>query len=158
VRDGYVSPISSYSVDGTTPVNYLAVQTQYVQYNQRFYQSPILPNGQHNLIVKNTLNSDALFLDYFIVQPESGTTSVLPSSSSTGIPSTGGAGSDSVRSTAIVVGCIVGAIAGVVILLTIFFFWFRRQRRQQQAKPSGADIVSGCEFPFPAFSTSYHFS
>lgn len=152
VRASYVSPVSSYSVDGTTPVAYPASQSQYVQYNQRFYQSPVLPSGQHSLIVTNTLNSDALFLDYFIVQPESVTsTSVSPSSSSTGLPSTVGGG-DSARTTAVVVGCIVGAVAGVAILLTFFFFWFRRQRRQEQAKPSGADVVSSCEFPFPAFS------
>ncbi len=153
LRTGFVSPISSYSVDGSTPVNYRANQTQYVQYNQRFYQSPVLPDGEHNLIVTNTLYSDSLFLDYFVVQSE--TTTIVtgsnsPSSSSTSLPSTESSENSSIHKTTVIVGCIVGAVVGIVILLTIFFC-FRRQKRRKQAQLFDTNMVSSCEFSLACF-------
>ena len=144
---GFANPISSYSVDGSTPVNYRANQTQSVQFNQQFYKSPVLPDGDHTLVVTNTLYSDALYLDYFIIQPANETSS-SPSSSPTGLPqssTTESSGSLSRRTIAIIAGS-VGACAGVVILLTIFFFWFRRQKRRKQAQPSGPNAIISCEF------------
>ena len=75
---GAGAPKSSYVVDGSDPVIFLASQIYSVQYNQQFYQSPILSDGLHTLTVTNLLKSDRFYLDYFVVS--NGTTTSSQSS------------------------------------------------------------------------------
>ncbi|KAF8154299.1 hypothetical protein B0H34DRAFT_721318 [Crassisporium funariophilum] len=61
------TPGSTYSVDGGTPFRYTAAPTSSTQNRVQFYQSGPLSNGQHQLVIVNAIESDFLWLDYFLV-------------------------------------------------------------------------------------------
>ncbi|KAF8064351.1 hypothetical protein FPV67DRAFT_1672066 [Lyophyllum atratum] len=57
--------ISTYSIDGGSPVTYTAVPGSGVQYKQRFFRSPELAEGQHTLVITSTVPGTSFWLDYF---------------------------------------------------------------------------------------------
>jgi len=67
---GISPPFTSYSIDGGPVTTYEESQDDIEHPNQRFYQSPVLPNGQHTIVVTNLWphvpgGHAAYFLDYF---------------------------------------------------------------------------------------------
>ena len=70
---GVPAPVSSYSIDGGTPTIYNEAQDGNQYYNQEFYQSPVLSDGPHTIVVTNVYgNHAAYFLDYFLVVADDG--------------------------------------------------------------------------------------
>jgi len=135
-----LSPQSSYSVDGSTPVTYQAVQNPSVQYSVRFYVSPLLPNGQHTLSVTNLITSDSLFLDYFLVLRADDDTSpsqlvpVASTGKSASQTPTGAANAVEEKpssNTGTIVGSAIGA-AALVILAVAIMFWLRGRNKRTQ--------------------------
>jgi len=139
-----LSPQSSYSVDGNSPVTYQAVQSSSVQYSVRFYASPLLPNGQHTLFVTNLITSDSLFLDYFLILRADNDTSpsqLVPvasistgksaSQSPTSAANTVEGNPSSSSNTGTIVGSAIGA-AALVILAVAIMFWFRGRNKRTQ--------------------------
>lgn len=88
VSPGVPPPISSYSIDGGSPTIYDEYQDQNDHPDQQFYQSPILSNAQHTLVLTNVLgNHAAYFLDYFLVV--SGNSPASPASTVTTVVTSG---------------------------------------------------------------------
>jgi len=147
---GFLSPQSNYSVDGSTPNVYTAVQDGSVHYNTRYYLSPTLSDGQHTLFVTNILNSDSFFIDYFLVYKSAADTSFNPKvvtvTLTTPIASQTGSGSKSGNSssnTGAIVGSALGA-AALIVVAVAFILWLRGRKKRM----SDVLIDSSCE-PFP---------
>ncbi|PPQ95027.1 hypothetical protein CVT25_000490 [Psilocybe cyanescens] len=81
-----VAPVSEYSIDGGSQVEFTPTQAARAQYSQLFFQSPVMSDGAHTLIITNKLASaDPLFLDFMFVlntSPDSSATGALPTLSS----------------------------------------------------------------------------
>ncbi|KAF9456711.1 hypothetical protein BDZ94DRAFT_1274990 [Collybia nuda] len=74
------APISTYSLDGSSPQEFHPAPPNGISYRQAFYRSPWLEYKQHVLIITFTASSNASFwLDYFEIIPNEASTS--PSSS-----------------------------------------------------------------------------
>ena len=134
-----LAPQSNYSIDGSPPDTYQAVQTSSVQYSTRFYASPRLSNGQHTLLVTNLITSDFLFLDYFLVlraDPDTAPPQLLPSTGRlpTQSPSPPAANTvegkpSSNSNTGTIVGSAIGA-AALVILAVAAMLWLRSRDKR----------------------------
>jgi len=68
-----VPPVSTYVVDGSSPVTYPGPVPSLTLFNQLFYQSPTLDDGDHTLVVRFETQSGWLWLDYFIYTPSTTT-------------------------------------------------------------------------------------
>jgi hypothetical protein len=149
---GFVSPQSNYSVDGSTPNVYSAVQDGSVHYSTRFYLSPTLTDGQHTLVVTNILDSDSFFIDYFLVYKSANDTSFNPKivtvtlttpSQTASSSKSGSSGSNT--------GTIVGSALGAAVLIVVavaFILWLRGRKKRN----SDGLIDSSCEPPFSSLS------
>ncbi|KAG5645123.1 hypothetical protein DXG03_006840 [Asterophora parasitica] len=62
-------PASTYSIDGASPATYSAVPTESKQYGVQFYRSPALADGEHTLVIANTLENAFFWLDYLEYTP-----------------------------------------------------------------------------------------
>ncbi|GLB44419.1 hypothetical protein LshimejAT787_1700460 [Lyophyllum shimeji] len=72
ISDGGVykdPPVSTYSIDGASPVTYSAVAGSQAQYKQLYFQSPKLADGQHTLVITSTLESAFFWIDYIQFTP-----------------------------------------------------------------------------------------
>ena len=54
-------------MDDSPPVSFSTSQGDTLYYNTKFYQSPILQDGQHKLVVTNVFDSNNFFIDYFLI-------------------------------------------------------------------------------------------
>jgi hypothetical protein len=70
-------PQSTYSIDNGPPNIFKPNQTDAPHYAAKFYQSGLLSNSEHTLVVTNLVNYGLLYLDYIVVV----TTGEVPSSS-----------------------------------------------------------------------------
>lgn len=139
---GLATPQSNYTVDGGSPNVFAPTEDQSVHYNTRFYLSSILPNGQHTLVVTNLLNSDALFIDYFLVYksqndstfgPPVATVTLTTTVGSTSHTSGAGISSGSPTNTGAIVGSVFGA-AILIIAAVAIILWMRGPKRQNTDK------------------------
>ncbi|KAF8148415.1 hypothetical protein B0H34DRAFT_802952 [Crassisporium funariophilum] len=87
-KRGGIAPETTYSMDGGVPVKFTATQTLVNQYNQLFYQSPVIENGLHNLLITNVLAAEPFFMDFMLVVVPADATSLTTSTSSTSTTST----------------------------------------------------------------------
>ncbi|KAF8956227.1 hypothetical protein BDZ97DRAFT_1925699 [Flammula alnicola] len=78
-----VAPVSAYSIDGGAPILFRAAQGATAQYHRLFFQSPVLPDGQHQLTVAHPILSDPLFLDFLMIVQTSDASISLSATSST---------------------------------------------------------------------------
>ncbi|CAA7269694.1 unnamed protein product [Cyclocybe aegerita] len=58
-------PESTYRIDGGDPVTFRATQTDRTQFTQQFFQSPLLPDGEHTLEITHPETTEPVFLDFF---------------------------------------------------------------------------------------------
>jgi hypothetical protein len=80
---------STYSIDGSTPLEFTAAATKRTQYDHLFYQSPDLPgNVPHVLKITHQGDKGVLYLDYFEVETSELTTATTSQSSTTTSSST----------------------------------------------------------------------
>ncbi|CAA7269960.1 unnamed protein product [Cyclocybe aegerita] len=75
--------VSSYTIDGGSPVNYTAPRVSSNQYRHLFFQSPTLPRGTHTLVIQTLVDDGYYWLDFLTVTSE-----VATSTSSASPPST----------------------------------------------------------------------
>ncbi|KAF9529503.1 hypothetical protein CPB83DRAFT_765016 [Crepidotus variabilis] len=127
----------TWAIDGgsrtTFNINGHTADLKTTQYNQKLFETPTLPMGQHNLSVVYNGNKDTipLTLDYLVVQ--NGTSSTTQTLSSTGSKiSNDNHNNDNPPIQKSNVGAIVGSVIGsvsVLIILSILFIFLRRRRR-----------------------------
>lgn len=149
---GTVPPQSNYSIDGGTPTTYTANQDQGVHYNTKFYQSPVLPDGRHTLVITNLLVSDSLYLDFFLIyksatDPSSASpkvsmvtvtrpTTILftptQTNSDTGVPTSTDKPSTSGSNTAAIAGSFFGAAVFIVLAFAAIIYLRGRNKRNKQ--------------------------
>ncbi|KAJ7185332.1 hypothetical protein C8R46DRAFT_1060162 [Mycena filopes] len=126
------------SIDKGPLVSYVATnQSSTVTSNNLIFDSGTISEGSHTLVV-TAQNANPLWIDYFLVTPNSPGFSVS-SSASTSATSAPSSSSTAVDSTAhskkkTPVGAIVGPIVAVLLLaaLAAFLFFFCRRRRQSR--------------------------
>ncbi|KAF9036375.1 hypothetical protein BJ165DRAFT_632881 [Panaeolus papilionaceus] len=130
---GTPSPISSYTLEDGSSVTFTPVETDSNHFRSLFFEKRGLTNSNHTLVIKNLVQDDFYFLDYFVV----GASGDAPSIGGT----TNGASnssSSSSSSSSINVGAVVGAVVGTmaITLLAVligFYCWRRTRRRSKQA-------------------------
>jgi hypothetical protein len=130
---GVVSPQSNYTVDGGNPNVYTATQDSTVHYSTRFYLSPVLPNGQHTLIVTNVLDSDSFFIDYFLIYKSSTDTANVVTVTLTTTPTSTSQSSRSTGLSTANTGTIVGSALGAAVLVVLavaLILWLRSRNKR----------------------------
>ncbi|KAJ3504503.1 hypothetical protein NLJ89_g7906 [Agrocybe chaxingu] len=98
--------VSSYTIDGGSPVNYTMPRVSSNQYRHLFFQSPTLPRGTHTLVIQTLVDDGYYWLDFLTVTSEAVTsasspgppTTIIPPSTSTSSLSTGSPAPDSTTS------------------------------------------------------------
>lgn len=84
----YQNPVSTYSIDGSSPFTYTGIATSQIQYRQQFFQSSKLVAGDHTLVITAILNNASLWIDYIEYIPAVGTPSTSPQGPTTTVIST----------------------------------------------------------------------
>lgn len=158
---GTPSPISSYTLEDGSSVTFTPVETDANHFRSLFFEKRGLTNSNHTLVIKNLVQDDFYFLDYFVVgvssdAPSIGGKSHVAASSLGGDHkimkgTTNGASnssSSSSSSSSINVGTVVGAVVGTmaITLLAVligFYCWRRTRRRSKQA--SMPDEETNCK-------------
>ncbi|KAJ7078729.1 hypothetical protein B0H15DRAFT_933710 [Mycena belliarum] len=133
---------ATYAIDGGTPVpfalNGLPKADSATQFNTIFFTTPLIPNGQHNLVVTHAGDDKhtPLVVGGFHVTNTSTSTLVSPSSSvplSSPIPSAASTSKQS--SAAAIAGGVIGGIVLLALAALLFVWCRRRQRRHALAAP-----------------------
>lgn len=155
-------PTSSYTIDTGTATTFEGDPGLTAKFNQLFFESPVLPAGQHTLTIINTGDDANLFLDLILVTPldtpmiTTVTTTATPpavtsartvtvTQSASGSPSGIVAGSaesapagaaQRSSNTGAIVGGIIGALVILILLVGGFLFYRKRQRQMRADNPS----------------------
>ncbi|EFI27467.1 hypothetical protein CC1G_15502 [Coprinopsis cinerea okayama7 len=153
------SPRSSYAIDDEDEVIFEGDPGLTVQYNQLFYQSPTLSEGEHTLTITNLATDGQLFLDVLMVEPLERplVTTVTTTATATASAATqpvqtvtvtasapgslaSGTAEDAQTSavgaqsgganTGAIAGGVIGAILFLLLLGAGFAFWKRRKNRK----------------------------
>ncbi|TFK21020.1 hypothetical protein FA15DRAFT_688909 [Coprinopsis marcescibilis] len=155
---------SAYVVDDDTPVIFEATPDTTVQYNQLFFQSPELEEGQHTLTITNVGDEDRdqFFIDLLIVAPletpmvttvtstltrsaapvAASTVTVTSLVAQTSPVSAGGAqeGNGAVRSEtgnpAAIAGGVIGGILALLLIVAGIFFYKKRTSKKKNTDDS----------------------
>ncbi len=149
------SLLQTYQVTPTTP-QFINEQGQ--EPNFKFYSYDFLTAGEHTLVVNVTECVNQTFrFDYLTYVPAFGKVSDMPtdlltwaSASGSGSGSTGGGGGGGKTSIGVIVGSVVGVLAGSVLLGVLLFFFLRRRKSATGEKgPERSDIqYFPCECSF----------
>lgn len=151
--DGNEPPVSTYVIDGGSPVTYTAPSNiTATLFSQTFFLQQSLSASEHTLVINVTRASDAapFLLDYIGYIPLSNTTnstsatsSSLPSSSaaSTSTPSTSSVSSKLTTPVGAIVGGTIGGVALIVITI-LGILLLRSRRRGGRAYFYGAERTS----------------
>lgn len=138
----------SYSIDGQNPVTFPLQglpSGSADKYNQKFFETPRLPVGQHNITVvfRGNEKTTPLTLDFLVAQNGTGSMPTSTSSSPTTMPSVSGSGSSSMNpgptgnasknNTGAIAGGVLGGIV-LGILLVRLFLWYKMRRQPKQQK------------------------
>lgn len=136
---------STYVLDDMPLSLFQANQTQTSLYRQTFYQSPLLQDGPHSLVITFTSQGSLFVLDYIIVTSAIGLSSTSAQAtqtmSSVSPPST--IASHNAPSTTIgasphrvtvIVGAVLGTIGFLLVITLLALFFLRRRRRVAQEK------------------------
>ncbi|ESK94699.1 hypothetical protein Moror_14258 [Moniliophthora roreri MCA 2997] len=143
-------PTSRYSIDGEPATVFTAPRLQAKAHQQLFYQSPVLEDRKHTLMISMDTQGPTYYLDYFNVTPgiqatsslssSLSTISVLPSTStSTSLQDASGTTTPSSVSTSIdakltkthLIGGVVGGVTGALLLLALISIVLVRRRKQK---------------------------
>ncbi|KAG6814276.1 hypothetical protein H0H87_008655 [Tephrocybe sp. NHM501043] len=62
-------PVSTYSIDGSTPYTFTPSTYSTPHYKQRYFASPKLSDGEHTLVITSTLELAFFWIDYFEITP-----------------------------------------------------------------------------------------
>ncbi|OBZ70329.1 hypothetical protein A0H81_09597 [Grifola frondosa] len=171
--DVYGQPVTTYAIDGIVLGTYVApiIAPGFAYLNQSFFVSPILPAGDHELVITNINGTQptTYWLDFLVYTPSvslSNSTSVSstpisgPSTSSTTNQpsSTSRADSTTSASTSSITspitsakssrkntGAIVGGVVGGVCLiaLLLFLLYMLRVRRRKRHRRISVDFLAG---------------
>jgi hypothetical protein len=120
-------PLAQFSLDEATPVPYAAPRTDDKLHGQHFYQSPLLHQGNHTLVITH-INPDPtqmFSLDYITYTPTK-QQNTLPKMPDKGMMMGATRGSVSV---AAAVGVSVAGTVVLAILLLVAFLCYSRRRR-----------------------------
>lgn len=112
-----------------------------VLYHQQFYESPILEDQEHTLVITYTVGDVPLWLDYFEVEHAVSSlpsTSIIPTVTPTTTPAP-----TMMKAAPISKGVIAGvAIGGIVIVALVgAIIWFIFRHKARQGSPSDAHSV-----------------
>ncbi|KAG6836976.1 hypothetical protein H0H93_016929 [Arthromyces matolae] len=127
---------SSYAIDGGTPVSMTPVPSDDASYQQLFFQTNTLQDGNHTIVVTVGSGNLTFYLDYFKIN---GTSTSTPNSSSLASSSPSASASSGIISPASPVvatsknnpGAIAGAIIGALVAIAlgvVAFLWYRRRK------------------------------
>ncbi len=72
------SPVSSYSIDGSSETTYIAEQVKTSKFLQLFYRSPVLPLAPHILAITCQADGPVFLLDYVVLFPLNVSDSNIP--------------------------------------------------------------------------------
>ncbi|KAH9484548.1 hypothetical protein JR316_0004030 [Psilocybe cubensis] len=135
--------LARYTVDNYAPVQFslngLPTDSNSIQYNQKFFETPEFPMGTHQLIVTYLGNSSTtpLSLEYIVVQngsfPSSSPSSASLAPTTTGNHTNGPKPAVLGRSNNIakeVVGGVVGGIVLIILAIIAVSYFCRRDRKQ----------------------------
>jgi hypothetical protein len=119
--------VASYVLDTFPPVTFSANSSSATVFRKVFYQSPSLPDGQHQLVITNSKAGGELWLDYILYSP-----SALDSTSNppSGMPSTTDQKTPRGPVGAFAAG-IVGGTALIILLIVAGHFFYRRKKQQR---------------------------
>ncbi|KAF9029558.1 hypothetical protein BDZ89DRAFT_1065346 [Hymenopellis radicata] len=115
------------------------------QYQQLFYSSPVVDDGDHVLVIMSTVEESHFWLDYFSYSPSasaSSTSTVVPDVETGGITSLNDTSTSSQFSSSQIgssrndalLGALIGALSALVLLLCAVAFVYLRTRRRQNLK------------------------
>ncbi|KDR73720.1 hypothetical protein GALMADRAFT_251531 [Galerina marginata CBS 339.88] len=147
---------ASYAIDGGAPTSFVLrglPASSATIYNQKFFETPTLTAGHHQLVVTyhGTSQTTPLTLDYLIIQngtiPSSNTTT--PGTS----PSGDSHGSGPVKksnNTAAIVGGIIGGLVLIAIAIAAYLYLRRREKKLNERAP--------VDEPAPAFVEPFHYT
>ncbi|KAH9889530.1 hypothetical protein C8Q73DRAFT_654281 [Cubamyces lactineus] len=137
-------PLSLYSIGDTKFQAFPAPDVSVAMDNVSFFNSSVLPYGQHSLIINVTRASQNApylldYIQYNITDPNAASSSSTTSSSSAGATATNTDSPASSSSSSTPVGAIVGGVIGgiAVIAAAIIAFMCYRMRRR---RPGGAPL------------------
>lgn len=137
--NGSDSPVSSYTLDGASPVVFTAPSNiTNTQYSQTFFlQQSLSPSSEHTLVINVTRTSSAapFLYDYIGYIPLSSPTASSSVSISSSLPSASASSSGNGNSkSSTPVGAIVGGVIGGVALLVAIVFGglFLRSKRRDR--------------------------
>ncbi|EPQ52357.1 hypothetical protein GLOTRDRAFT_132471 [Gloeophyllum trabeum ATCC 11539] len=159
---GPTKSTSSYNLDDLPAYVHSAPEPPSPVYRQVFYQSPVLPFGEHMLIMQKTTRDNSYlwldFLEYNATEPSAPSTTsapatVLPSSTSiTATPvTTVSTGVSRGARAGAVAAAVIAAVAVVVTLLLCLVMARRRKRGRTAAGPK-PDMLSSADeekAPYP---------
>ncbi|KAL0566390.1 hypothetical protein V5O48_015626 [Marasmius crinis-equi] len=117
--------IAYFSVDDGDPQQWSASIQSQAMYNQKLYSSPDLPDGNHTLVMTNTVDNGETIIDYLEYMASTST----PSSSPSSLASTSTPGAS--LSVGAVAGISIAATLVVISVLLCLLWWcfVRRKRR-----------------------------
>ncbi|KAF8632648.1 hypothetical protein AX17_004781 [Amanita inopinata Kibby_2008] len=119
-------PRSSYRIDNSSAIYEFdpTPPTNQSLYQQKFYQSPALESGTHELTVTCLANNGTLVIDYFMITTPSSTQTVAT------LPETITTHQSSARRPPSTAGIVGGVIGGISLLLAgiMFALWIFRRR------------------------------
>ena len=171
-----VPALSTYAIDGQTPISFLVPDSPDTYFNQVLFRTGQLTYGQHKLVVTYNGNSTTvpLALNYFVLHRESSSNDT-PTSTSSSIPSgilsqanPSPSSSSSTQATEAtthrkpteaIIGGVMGGLVLILLLLILSFFVRRGKNRRSQtlSKMSYTDSLPDVVTPFtdpPSNSTS----
>ena len=141
-----VPALSTYAIDGQTPISFLVPDSPDTYFNQVLFRTGQLTYGQHKLVVTYNGNSTTvpLALNYFVLHRESSSNDTPTSTSSipSGIlsqanPSPSSSSSTQAtthrKPTEAIIGGVMGGLVLILLLLILFFVVRRRNNRKSQA-------------------------
>lgn len=160
---GSSPPNSTYFVDGGQPTSFTGVTTSIPLRSIIFFQSQILPNGPHTLVITYT-GGDPYFLDYiqFYVPSQNKqspfVTAGLSSTSTSTVTTTPSASptlsaSQSSSNVPVIVGAVLGAFVAGMILTALVFLCFRRDKKVAPTTTPDTTAHSSSSYQ-PEFSSS----
>jgi hypothetical protein len=133
------TPITTYDLDNSALVVYSAPVVGDPVFNTLFYQSPVLSNGPHSLVITFLNSSGIYWLDYLLYMPSptpnSSSLASGAATSSAGVPTTTHA---SITAQSAPVGVIVGGVLGGLLLLLALFsilLYYRYRQLLLQHQP-----------------------
>ena len=148
---GCGQPSSRYNLDTMPTLDYRATADETFRTNITFFQSPLLADGPHTLLItnqpcQNLPASCKLMLDYIVLTVSSSSLTASASASSTWTSASATASSveaTPVKDSGPSIGVIVGPVAGVVLLFILIglFFWIYVRKVRQLRGVTVVDIM-----------------